>query len=288
MTANDPLPTDGATDALPRRGGAWWWRVAALVAPGVAGAITLWASGPIHQDEAYHLFVDHRAFGPVPNVLNVLSNVAFAVVGAAGLRRVIAGEIRFRDPRERWPWLVFLLGVTLTSVGSAWYHLAPSDGPLVWDRLPMSIGFMGLLAAVVAERVGLRAGVWLLLPLAVAGMSSVLYWWSRDDLRPYLFVQYYPLAVILLALVLFPSARGGTGSYTIAVGVYALAKVAELADRPVFAAGHVVSGHTLKHLLAAAAIGVLVRMLRVRSAADEPRQANPTAMHGAEDPRRVG
>jgi len=43
-----------------------------------------------------------------------------------------------------------------------------------------------------------------------------------------------------------------------------LAKIAELCDHMVYALGQVVSGHTLKHLLTAAAVFVLVRMLRLR------------------------
>jgi len=48
----------------------------------------------------------------------------------------------------------------------------------------------------------------------------------------------------------------------IVVGFYALAKVLETFDTPIFAAGRIVSGHTLKHLAAAAAGYCILRMLQ--------------------------
>jgi len=48
---------------------------------------------------------------------------------------------------------------------------------------------------------------------------------------------------------------------------YAVAKGFELADRPIFALGEIVSGHTLKHLVAAIALAFLAAMVkRLRSA----------------------
>jgi hypothetical protein len=43
-----------------------------------------------------------------------------------------------------------------------------------------------------------------------------------------------------------------------------LAKILELFDKPVFRALHIVSGHTLKHLAAAAAGYCILRMLKKR------------------------
>jgi hypothetical protein len=48
------------------------------------------------------------------------------------------------------------------------------------------------------------------------------------------------------------------------VGFYALAKALEALDKPIFAAGHIVSGHTLKHLAAAAAGYCILHMLQRR------------------------
>jgi hypothetical protein len=201
----------------------------------------------------------------------VLSNVAFAVVGLAGLRLLVRGGAKLADRGERWPWLVFFLGVALTSVGSAWYHLDPTNDSLVWDRLPMAIGFMGLLTALICERIDLRVGLWLLAPLVLLGLGSVLYWYFTEgagvgDLRPYYFVQFYPLFAIPLILLLFPAASTGTSAYLVALGGYLLAKVVEIEDGPIFQIGGLVSGHTLKHLLAAGGIGALAWMLTHRRA----------------------
>jgi hypothetical protein len=226
----------------------------------------------------------------VPNGLNVLSNLAFAVVGVAGLWFLLRRRIDFRDPREGWPWTVFFVGVALTSVGSAWYHLAPSNETLVWDRMPMAVAFMGLLAAVIAERIGVRVGHRLLWPLVVLGILGVLSWYfirrsGAGDLRPYVLVQFYPVIAIPLILVLFPR------TYTLAAGFvgawvgYALAKVAELEDGRIFRLGGLVSGHTLKHLLAAAAIGILVWMLLRRTQVDG---ADPQGTSSARTMNRSG
>jgi hypothetical protein len=258
-----------AREAHHVRGRGMAWRIGILVGAGVFGAARTAALPHIHQDPAYFAFVDGRTLLGVRNALNVLSNAAFALVGAAGLLLLFRGRLALRTRRERWPWAVFFAGVALTSVGSAWFHLGPDNESLVWDRLPMAVGFMGLLAALIAERVDRAAGVALLGPLVLAGVASVLYWIATEragdgDLRPYLFVQYYPLACILLVLALFPPAYTGSAGWIVGLAAYATAKWAEAADGPVYAALGAVSGHTLKHLLAAAGIASLLVMLRLR------------------------
>jgi hypothetical protein len=175
----------------------------------------------IPQSEAYHNFADTRAFLGIPNFLNVASNALFLVVGLPGMwftLRASAEPNTFVDSRERWPYFVFFVGVTLTAFGSAWYHLRPNDHTLVWDRIPMAIAFMSLVAALVAERIDVAAGVRLLLPLVA-----------------------------------------------VALGFYAIAKFFEVADRIVFAAPRVVSGHTIKHVFAALSAYWILRMLRLRT-----------------------
>jgi len=257
MSANIPKPVRGA------------WRIWVLAASALAAVAGVYAMPRIPQDPTYHLFVDKRTFLGVPNALNVLSNVAFAIVGVAGIRLLLRGRVELRDGRERWPWLVFFAGVALTSVGSAWYHLSPSNESLVWDRLPMAIGFMGLFAAVIAERIDSGAALRLLGPLAVVGVAGVLYWAITEragdgDLRAYILVQFYPLIAIPLVLFLFPRVYTLSSAFLGAWAVYLLAKVAELEDERIFQLGGVVSGHTLKHLIAAAGIGILVWMLSRR------------------------
>ena len=222
---------------------------------------------PVPQPAAYHHMADARTFRGIPNALNVLSNLPFLLVGIWGL--LVVRRANFTDSRERLPYAVLFAGVAVTAFGSACYHWAPDNDRLVWDRLPITFGFMGFFAATLSERVGLRAGRALLWPLVAAGVASVLYWhWTEvqgaGDLRPYLLVQLYPLLAIPFLMGLFRP-RYSAGHYLIfAILLYVGAKVFEAQDGPVFVALRQVSGHTLKHLFAAAASACLVRMVAVR------------------------
>jgi tryptophan-rich sensory protein len=178
---------------------------------------------------------------------------------------------KFSDSRERWLYLVMFAGLILTAFGSAYYHLAPGNARLVWDRIPIMIVFMALLAAVIAERVSVVAGLWLFPVLQAAGIGSVLLWRAgelqgRGDLRFYAAVQVYAI-VILLLLLLVPAKYTRGSDLAVVVGFYVLAKILEESDRQVFALGHILSGHTLKHLSAAAAGYWILRMLRKREVA---------------------
>jgi hypothetical protein len=248
-------------------------RLRLLVLAGLAvGALVLFLAVPrLPQDPAYHDFADRRTLLGLPHCLNVLSNLPFLAVGLLGLRFVLRPGAPFLDPTERRFYLVFFAGVGLTAFGSAYYHLAPDNGRLVWDRLPMTLAFTALFAAVVAERVSLRLGLWVLPSLAVAGLASVAYWhWSegqgRGDLRPYYLIQFHPLLALPVLLALFPPRYSGTGYLLGALGWYVAAKVVEHPlDGPVYRLGQVVSGHTLKHLAAAvAAFWVLLMLWRRR------------------------
>ena len=227
----------------------------------------------IPQPLAYHLFADQRRFLGIPNFSNVVSNLPFAVIGLWGLVFLLRPNSdplteHFLDQRERWPYLFVFVALLLTAFGSSYYHLDPNNARLVWDRLPMTIAFMSMVAAVIVERISLRLGLWLLPLLLLVGLGSVLQWYASEmrgagDLRFYAAVQVYSALVLLMAL-LFP--RRYTRGYDLAVvvGFYALAKALEILDRPIFAAGHIVSGHTLKHLAAAAAGYYILRMVHSR------------------------
>jgi hypothetical protein len=231
---------------------------------------------PIPQSPAYHQFADQRAWLGVPRFLDVFSNAGFLIVGAWGLAFAVSRKASpqskhsFAVSSERRAYCFFFLSVFLTAFGSAYYHLAPDDARLVWDRLPMAVGFMALLAAVISERVDARLGSRLLAPLIALGIGSVLYWrWTalrgHDDLRLYGLVQFGSgLAVALLAIFWTPRYTRGTDLIAVA-GLYVLAKLSEWLDRPIFALGNIVSGHTLKHLAAAVACYWVLRMLKLRT-----------------------
>jgi hypothetical protein len=243
-----------------------------ILSAAIVGGVFL--HSPVPQSESYHHFADRRSFLGIPNCLDVLSNAAFLVVGFLGLwflfRPEKTGNLNlFLARAERWPYAIFFLGVALTAFGSAYYHLAPQDSRLVWDRLPMTVGFMAFLAAMIAERISVRLGIQLLIPLLAVGAASVLYWqWTQlrgvGDLRFYIVVQLYPFLAFLLLLALFTPRYSGTAYLLVAVGLYALAKLFELLDRQIFALTGALSGHTLKHLTAGAATYAILRMLKSR------------------------
>jgi hypothetical protein len=133
----------------------------------------------IPQPQSYHLFADRRGFVGIPNFGDVVSNVPFGVIGICGLLFLLCsspGQLkeRFLDPRERWPYVLVFIGLLLTAFGSSYYHLSPNNARLVWDRLPMTIAFMAMVAAIISERISLRAGLWLLPLLLLIGNGQRL------------------------------------------------------------------------------------------------------------------
>jgi hypothetical protein len=186
------------------------WRLWLLFAVAAACIVGVFLSPPIPQSEAYHSFADRRGLLGIPNCLDSLSNIFFLVVGALGVRSTVRDEVSgaFIKRAERWPYRAFFVAVAFTAFGSAYYHLAPSDGRLVWDRLPMSLGFASLLAATIAERIRVHVGLRMLAPLMIFGAASVLYWEftqarGNGDLRLYVLAQFGSLLLLLLLVALF-------------------------------------------------------------------------------------
>jgi hypothetical protein len=230
----------------------------------------------VPQPLDYHDFADQRSAFGIANFLDVVSNAAFLGAGLAGLVVVFSGRARFEFPAERWPYAVFFLGILLTAVGSGWYHLSPDNESLFWDRLPMTLAFMGLVSSQIVDRINVRAGLVLLGPLLLAGMASVVYWIVTErlgvgNLLPYALLQGYAIVVVLLMTVLYRSRYTRANDLYFVFGWYVLAKVLEGFDAEVLAHTRVVSGHTLKHVAAAVAGVVACRMLMTRTLAEPDR-----------------
>jgi hypothetical protein len=210
---------------------------------------------------------DRRTLLGIPNALDVLSNAPFALAGALGLLRLrsVARELR---PAAA----VLYVSLLAVALGSSLFHLAPGPGRLLADRLPITLAFQALLALVLGDRVSPRLARALLVPLLLAGAGTALYWYlgadapGTGDLRPYALVQAVPMVALPLLLLLQPGQpgqhgrRGGLDAHRLlaAFVLYGLAKGAEALDHELFALLGVVSGHTLKHLLAGAACLCLV------------------------------
>jgi hypothetical protein len=264
-------------------------RLCVIAAVTVATVTGVFALPPLPQSQAYHNFADRRALFGIPNFLNVASNAAFLLAGILGLswlsrRHHSALHNAFIEQGERWPYAALFLGIALTGLGSGYYHLAPDNARLVWDRLPMAIAFTAILSATISDRIGVQAGLSSLVPLAVVGMGSVVYWHvtellGRGDLRAYVLVQFYPMLAIPLIMLLFPPRYTRSADLLGAAALYGLAKVCEVLDARIFAAVPIVGGHTLKHLAAALAAYQILRMLQKRQ---------PLAARATPQPRPPG
>jgi hypothetical protein len=215
--------------------------------------------GPIAQPASYHQFADDRTLFGVRNFSNVASSLLFLLPGAAGVRWCLRH-------RARVSWLAFFAGVALVAFGSAYYHLAPDDDRLAWDRLAMAIAFMGLFTALVCEHLGAKHER-LLLALGLAlGIAAVLWWQASGDLRFYLWVQAAPLLAVPYLLAASPGRYTHRHYLLAGAALYAVAKLAEYYDREIFAlTSHVLSGHSLKHVFAALAPLCVHLMLERRS-----------------------
>ena len=223
---------------------------------------------PIPQDPAYHDFVDQRTLHGIPNFWNVVSNVPLVVTGLFGLllligRQPVAGGL----PELRSAYLVFFTGVLLTGIGSAFYHLAPSNAALVWDRLPMTLAFMAFFSMIVGEYLSPGVGRALLWPLLVVGILSIVYWHitesaGRGDLRPYALVQFLPMALIPMIMLLFRSRLDGSVFLWTMIAAYVVSKITEYYDAEIYAVLGILSGHAIKHIVAA--VGALFIYLALR------------------------
>ena len=222
---------------------------------GVAALLALALFGPMLPASAHqHTLADQRALWGIPCALDVLSNLPFAIAGLWGLvalRRVAPGML---DAPSRALASLFFAGLVCTAAGSALYHWQPQDAGLLWDRLGMVLPFAGLLGLAGASRVSARAGAAAAGTVLLAGPLAVLWWSHSGNLLPWAVVQLGGMLVVL-ALACLPRRDGALALHLGAVmALYALAKFFEAADHAVFeATGQAVSGHSLKHVLAAAA-----------------------------------
>ena len=245
------------------------YRLKIFVAIVVVTIIGVFSINPIAQDPGYHQFADQRGLINVPNFFDVISNLAFVIVGVMGMRLIGSGQATGGLPELQAVYLTFFVGVFLTGFGSAYYHFHPDNQTLLWDRLPMTIAFMALFSAVVGESISPRIALKLFIPLLAAGMASVVYWYVSElngsgDLRPYLLVQFLPIVLIPLMLVLFNSRLDGNKYIWGIIGAYAVSKLMEHFDARIYSALGVVSGHSLKHLVAAFATFIFYLALRNR------------------------
>jgi hypothetical protein len=200
----------------------------------------------------------------------------FLLVAIWGLR-AFRNHQAFLQQWERIAYSILLVGVALVAFGSGYYHAWPDDATLFWDRLPMTLVFMSLLATAIGERISMRAGRLLLFPLIALGAGSVVVWRFSGDLRFYGIVQFYPMLALPLLLILFPPRYSGAFGTWAMIGFYGLAKLLEFFDHQI---ADVLStgGHPWKHLAGATAMLCYVAAVsNRRPVTDAPEWSFPIA-----------
>lgn len=230
-------------------------------------AIAMLFHGPIAQITDYHHFADRRYWWGLPNAADVLSNLGFLIVGIVGLQQIWRGRHHAALQTSRSGYVLFFASLVLTAIGSSWYHLAPDNARLVFDRLPIALACGGLLAAVWQETAGQVRG--LTVAMAMFAIAGVAWWRFTDlhgvgDLRPYLLLQALPLVLIPLLQYQSRRPRAERMAFAVAIWLYVLAKICEVNDHAMFDVFAFISGHTLKHLLASLAAAILVWSLHQR------------------------
>ena len=237
------------------------WREISLISIIMISLVMMMNLQPIIQDLSYHDFADDRQFFGVPKFFNVISNIPFALFGIIGVLYCR----NFRRKEADWSWMTLFIGVTLVSIGSGYYHLNPGNDTLVWDRLPMTIGFMGLFIAILSEYVNPKIETYFLVPAILLGLLSVLIWQLTDDLRFYIWVQFFPILSIPIVLWLYKSRYTHVRFLLYALIFYLFAKLFEFYDSGIFSLlWEQFSGHSLKHILASLSVLSLYVMLKKR------------------------
>jgi hypothetical protein len=247
------------------------WRLLVLLILLAGSMITLLFIGPIPQDVSYHHFADQRNYFNIPNFFNVITNGPFLIIGFyATVWLSKTNKVCFYSQSEILPYLIYFVSVAFIAIGSGYYHWNPNNSTLVFDRLPMTIAFMSFLSLIIAERINLKLGLNSLVPLIFFGIASVVYWYltaihGHGDLRPYALVQFYPMLAIPWILIVYPAQYTEQRFLWFSLLYYILAKLCEWQDRFIYQIlEHVVSGHALKHLMAAMATYCIFLYLKKR------------------------
>lgn len=236
------------------------WLIRISLACSILFFCALLITDPIIQKTSYHLLADTRPWLSIPNFADVISNLPFAVIGLAGLFYCLKNNTELS-----LAWRLYFIGLILVAIGSSYYHWNPNNQTLVWDRLPMTVCFISLFVALLEEN-AFRQPVTYLLPASILlGATSVIYWHFTGDLRFYAFIQFGTLATIPLILLLYKSQYTHRHYLIYGLVFYILAKVLELNDSRIFElSNETISGHTAKHLFAAAATYCVYLMLKKR------------------------
>ncbi len=222
------------------------------------------------QPISYHYFADTRPLFGITNCLNVISNLMFIIVGIIGIKVIFSKTTCFINSKEKYPYVMFFMGAILVGLGSGYYHLNPNNTTLFWDRVPINIVITSYFCVLLTERVSVKWGNILLIPLLIISIGSVIYWEyseiiNRGDLRFYGLTQFYSIIMVIFILFAFKPFYSHTRLIFLTLFLYLIAKLGEFFDYGIYNfTYHLISGHTIKHLAAALAIYVILKYLKQR------------------------
>lgn len=240
----------------------------------VLAFIGLLIMSPIPQDTMYHQFSDTRTILSISNALNVISNVPFLLVGILGVIAIHSKSKFTIEMDNIFAYYALFFGITLVAFGSGYYHLWPRNETLIWDRLPMTIAFMGLVSIIITEFISVKIGKITLFPLLLLGLSSVLYWYITEingngDLRPYILIQFFPVLGIPIVLLFFRPSYNYISCYWWLLVCYIIAKLLEYFDHQVHVFLLIISGHSIKHIITAIGLYILFKSFKLRNIAQQ-------------------
>ena len=257
--------------------------LAVLMALLLLGIFGPFVAQPTHQ----HDFADQRAWGAIPFALDVVSNLPFALWGAFGLGCALPlAWSKKGSPGQSQTMIepalaaLFFAGLLATTAASSWYHWLPNNSGLAVDRLGMTIAFSGLLGLSAAGRVSLRAGVGLAGAVLVSGLLSVQVWVATGNILPWALVQFGGMAMVVWFAALKPLPGALPVRWGVVIIIYALAKLLEMGDHQIYdVTSHLVSGHSLKHVVASFAAWPVLAGLGVRAKAGPGTAATRQKFH---------
>jgi len=229
--------------------------------------VALWY-GKIEQQQSYHNFADDRVIVGVTNAVDVLSNLAILVPGLLGIALMYKRQSTDYTYYQQFEPIILLTlfgGMVVTAIGSMWYHLDPNDSTLVWDRMAMTVVMTALCSLVISDRFSGLFAAKIHIPLLFFGLFTVLYWHFVGDLRPY-YIFKLQAPIILVALLIFgQESYDRVSDYVVTMMLFLLASILEYEDYMVFDATSIISGHSLKHLVAGIGFFWLLRMVEKRT-----------------------
>ncbi len=228
-----------------------------LIAVFIVTVVVLSSIQPIAQDLAYHNFSDFRSYLGIPYFSDVVSNLPFLIIGVMGWQ--LSNKI-YRKKTMVYFLMIFILftGIFFTGVGSAFYHYAPNNFTLIFDRLPMTLVFTSFFASIIYDYVGSRVGTMAFYSLIILGVYSIFYWYYTEitgvgDLRLYAFIQFFPVVAVPFILIFYKNNQLYTKQLMFVFIAYVISKLTEHYDAAIFEFLKVISGHTIKHLFSALA-----------------------------------